>query len=114
MKTIVISLVAVALVGCTPPPYNTIKTGSDRYTLIGPDPHQLQGNAFQTCKKDGYVDYTVVDSGKNRLDIKCENPPQSFFSQASEKAEKAWEYVKQKVDDYRKESTETKEDEANE
>jgi hypothetical protein len=105
MNMLFLPLIVVAMVGCAASPYNAVRTGNDRFAVSGPDPNQVRGLAFETCRKEGFDDYSVVDSSKTGMEVRCEKTPASFFSQTSESANKAWEYVKAKVDDYRKEPT---------
>lgn len=101
----VVSLIAICAIGCSNQSYNTVKTGPDRYAVSGPDPNQLQGNAYKACKDDGFDDYSVVESQKGRMVVHCEKTPKSFGETASETASKAWETVKKKVNDLRTETS---------
>lgn len=106
-----ISVIAVCMIGCTNQNYSTVKTGNGRFWLSGPDPNQLQGNAYKACKDDGFDDYTVVEARKGSLVAQCEKTPKSFTATASDAATKAWDTVKQKVEELRKDATEAKKSE---
>lgn len=108
----------VFIVGCVPvTQYDTIKTGNDRYTLTGTDPNQLQGMAYKACKSDGFDDYSVLENYKDHINVRCEKipPPQpSLMTKVNDKAERAWDYVKHKVDDYNKSISEKSQEKSQE
>jgi hypothetical protein len=109
LSLIALSLVTVCVVGCSSnQQYSTVKTGPDRFAVSGPDPNQLQGNAFKACKDEGFDDYSVVEAQKERMVVRCEKTPKSFVDSASETATKAWDTVKKKVDELRASASTTK------
>lgn len=102
MLLVVLSL-SLSVLGCTSnrAPYQTVKTGPDRYTLTGVDPTVLQNNAYQACKNDGFDDYAVVQSGKYVLAVKCEKAPKPLATRMRE----VWDSMKERVEGWRKEHT---------
>lgn len=94
-------VVAIMTTGCAAQ-YNTIKTGPDRYMLTGNDPAKLQANAYKACQDadEHYVDYEVLTHDQRGLQVRCQKAPKTFGEQASE----AWDSVKKKVDDLRKDN----------
>lgn len=84
--------------------YSTIKTGPDRYYLTGNDPNQLQGNAFKACVEDGFDNYTILDSQKNSLVVRCEKNQQSILTGTKEKAEDIWNKIKNKIEAFQQQN----------
>lgn len=103
---LMVSLAALCLVssvGCSnQQSYSTVKVGPDRYTVSGNDPNRLQGNAYQACKEDGYVDYTVVNSDRTSMTVRCEKEKKSLLTTAGEVWTSVKEGVQKQVDDLRK------------
>lgn len=99
-------LVLVIVSGCTNQGYNTIKTGPDTYTLMGSDPNVLQGNAYKTCKDDGFTGFTTVESHANSLHVKCEKDEPSLITRAGE----VWDGMKKRVVEFRQSAASKTED----
>lgn len=102
-KMVMFAVVSLALVaGCGSSQYSTVKTGPNRFSLSGPDPNKVQGNAFQACKDEGFDDYSVVASDKNGITVKCEKEGRPFLDRAGEVYGEVKEAVKRKVEELRK------------
>lgn len=82
--------------------YRTIKTGPDRFLVSGQDPNRLQGNAYQACREEGFVDYTVVNSDRTSLTVRCEKEKKSLLTTAGEVWTSVKEGVQKQVDDLKK------------
>lgn len=104
-KVMRVGMVAVLLAmvsGCASSGYSTVKTGPDRFSVSGSDPNRVKGEAFKACKDEGFDDYTVLDSTKAGMTVRCEKNEPGI----TEKVSKAWgevkETVSKKIDEYRK------------
>lgn len=83
------SLLLLALAGCAHEPYSISQTASDRFTITGPDPNQLQAKGYMACKAAGFDESAVVEADKNAIQVRCEKKPESFFDTATHYYEKA-------------------------
>ena len=117
MMTVVVSVLAFA--GCSHAiQYNTVKVASDRYVVEGASIPQLQSNANAACLNDGFDSFVVDGSAvypDNRVslsvhctkhtkadDITISDCLSKAGSATSEAASKAYDAVKDKVNEWRK------------
>lgn len=84
-------LFALLLSGCATGSYNTMKVGPETFVAEGEDSNILRANAFAACQAEGFPEYTVIDTGKNSITVRCEKPVKSFFSSASDMAGRAYD-----------------------
>ncbi len=122
MKTLItVSLLLLAVgCGCSASQQTTIvKTGPDRFSLSGNDSTRLRGDAYLSCQKEGYTDYSVIESSnaaaatsshpaRETITVRCEKEPKSFFSNVEEKAHEVWDAAKKKVQEMQEEHKEEK------